>query len=371
MRIFKKIFRKLYHLIYFLCAFFLFSPLVLATDGSTNGSVRTSDIFQSTQAQCYNNNHSSITTTFVNNQGYSSYYQCNLNSDRAYLSLNVNHALVTDTLYQITLYIGNNGNKPIGNPGSYGAVGTSVNNANSNNQNGNDRLTFWAFNDTWNILNYIQVDNGELDTQPRSAATGMYYITFTTPVDGRTFLNIPIYFGSSTSQLYYYGYNLQVIGRTNGLTRNDVQSVINSSGLATANSVNEVKQGVNEVKQQLTSIDSTLNNSSVDSSDSTLNSLKSQIPTNSVISDLLLLPVRFLQNFVNSLGSSCSQFSLGSLYGTNLYMPCINLENYLGSAIWATIDLILSGLFVYSLRKKFIEIYQNLTNLKNGGNEVD
>ena len=118
-------------------------------------------------------------------------------------------------------------------------------------------------------------------------------------------------------------------------------------------------------------LDDDITDSSVDSSDTTINNLKSRIPTNSVISDLLLLPVRFLQNFVNALGSSCTQFNLGSLYGTNLFMPCINIQNYLGSAIWTTIDLIISGMFVYHLRKKFIQIYQNLTNLKNGGNEVD
>lgn len=134
---------------------------------------------------------------------------------------------------------------------------------------------------------------------------------------------------------------------------------------------NETREKIEENTDAINGLDDTLNDSSVDSSDSTINNLKSKIPTNSVISDLLLLPVRFLQNFVNALGSSCSQFNLGSLYGTNLYMPCINIESYLGSAIWTTIDLIISGLFVYKLRKKFIEIYQNLTNLKNGGNEVD
>lgn len=118
-------------------------------------------------------------------------------------------------------------------------------------------------------------------------------------------------------------------------------------------------------------LDDDITDSSVDSSDNSINNLKTKIPTNSVISDLLLLPVRFLQNFVNALGSSCSQFNLGSLYGTNLFMPCINIQNYLGSAIWTTIDLIISGMFIYKLRKKFIQIYQNITNLKTGGNEVD
>lgn len=110
---------------------------------------------------------------------------------------------------------------------------------------------------------------------------------------------------------------------------------------------------------------------STDSPDNNLNDLNDKVASNSVISDLLLLPVKFLQNFVNALGSSCTQFSLGNLYGTDLFMPCINIGGYLGTGIWTTIDLIFSGFFVYYLRKKFVEIYYNITNLKNGGNEVD
>lgn len=189
----------------------------------------------------------------------------------------------------------------------------------------------------------------------------------------------------SNTTIYFGGYMMEVLSDNKNISQQQITEAVQSSGLATANSVSQVQQGINEVKQEikgmeeqqkhtnekLDSIDSTLNDSSVDSSDSTINDLKGKIPTNSVISDLLLLPVKFLQNFVNALGSSCTQFSLGNLYGTDLFMPCINIKNYLGVGIWTTIDLILSGLFVYSLRKKFIEIYENLTNLKNGGNEVD
>lgn len=137
------------------------------------------------------------------------------------------------------------------------------------------------------------------------------------------------------------------------------------------NQTDTIKQQDEWTRDEIRNVDGTLKDSSIDSSDNTINGLKNQIPTNSVISDLLLLPIRFLQNFVNALNSSCSSFSLGSLLGTNLTMPCINIENYLGSTIWTMIDLIFSGMFVYGLRKKFIQIYQNLTNLKNGGNEVD
>lgn len=365
MIILKKLVRKLYHLILFLSVFFLFSPFAFATDGQTNGSIYSSDISASAQAQWYDVNRNSLTTTIIQEPRFSPYFRSPFRQT-SYLSFNVYTNFQPDVLYSLTVYINTNTNSNVSSWNNVVSTGTYNGGANSNNQQGNCRVDIYSFVDTYNIKYKININ----EDGTNEALSGAYYITFS-PSCGGSYINIPIAFGGSADYMYFYGYHLEVLGLTDGLTRSDVQSVINSSGLATASSVQDVKRGVNEVKQELSNIDSTLNNSSVDSSDSTINNLKNQIPTNSVISDLLLLPVRFLQNFVNALGSSCSQFNLGSLYGTNLYMPCINIENYLGSAIWTTIDLIISGLFIYALRKKFIEIYQNLTNLKNGGNEVD
>lgn len=365
MRIVKKIIRKLYHLIWFLSVFFLFSPLVFATEGQINGSIYSSDISASAQAEWFDVNHNSISTTLVTDYGYSPYYKA-ASRYNSYLSFNVYENFQTNVIYSLTIYLNTSNNTNITDWNNAVATGTWNGGANDNNKNNTCKAYIYSMNNTYNIKYKINI-NQEGTSEAR---TGAIYMTFTPSCQG-SYINIPVAFSSPSGDMYFYGYHLDVLGLSNGLTRNDIQSVINSSGLATASSVNEVKQGVNEVKQELSSIDSTLNDSSVDSSDTTINNLKNQIPTNSVISDLLLLPVRFLQNFVNALGSSCSQFNLGSLYGTNLYMPCINIENYLGSGIWTTIDLIISGLFIYALRKKFIEIYENLTNLKNGGNEVD
>lgn len=130
------------------------------------------------------------------------------------------------------------------------------------------------------------------------------------------------------------------------------------------------QQGTN---QRLDSIDNTLNNDSIDSSNTTgtLENLSDDLPTNSVISDLLLLPVRLFQNILNSINGSCSSFSLGSLFNTNINLPCINLQNILGSSLYSVIDILISGIFVLSIRKKFVNIFENLSSLKNGGNELE
>lgn len=154
--------------------------------------------------------------------------------------------------------------------------------------------------------------------------------------------------------------------------------VINSQNNNTDRIINDNRKENDKTREKIedntdaiNGLDDTLNDSSIDSSDNTLNSLKNQLPTNSVISDLLLLPVRLLQSIVNSLGGTCSDFNLGSLYGTNLIMPCIDLQSYLGTSIWTFIDLVFSGMFILVIRKKFIQIWENITNLKGGGNEVD
>lgn len=153
-----------------------------------------------------------------------------------------------------------------------------------------------------------------------------------------------------------------------------IQSALGSNNSVLGNintNTNITKQNTEDIKEKANDIDDTLNDSSVDSSDDTLNDLSDNLPTNSVISDLILLPVSMLRGIVNAIDGSCSNFSLGSLYGTNLVMPCINIQNYVGSAIWTFIDLVFSGIFVLVIRKKFIQIFENITNLKGGGNEVD
>lgn len=165
-------------------------------------------------------------------------------------------------------------------------------------------------------------------------------------------------------------YILNQLISSNGSINNNITSIKQDTN-SLKQGQNEIKQKQDQTNQKLDDIDDTLKDDNVSSSDDTLSDLKDDLPTNSVISDLLLLPIRLLQNIVNALGGTCASFNLGSLYGTNLIMPCINIQQYVGSTIWSFIDLVFSGMFVLVIRKKFIEIWENITNLRNGGNEVD
>lgn len=144
--------------------------------------------------------------------------------------------------------------------------------------------------------------------------------------------------------------------------------------------LNQIKNNQNDYKEELQNVNSsiqetndTLTDDTIDDTNtsSTLEDLSEDLPTNSVISDLLLLPVRLFQNILNSINGSCSTFNLGSLYGSNLTLPCINIETLIGSTLWSVIDILFCGAFILVIRKKFVDIFENLTELRNGGNAVE
>lgn len=156
-------------------------------------------------------------------------------------------------------------------------------------------------------------------------------------------------------------------------TRNDLLNDIKNSFSSQNSTLNDIEKNTEDTKNAIEDTNDTLKDDSIDNSNtsSTLEDLSEDLPTNSVISDLLLLPVRLFQSILNSINGSCTTFNLGSLFGSNLTLPCINIESLLGSSLWSVIDILFSGAFVLVIRKKFVDIFENLTELRNGGNAVE
>lgn len=105
--------------------------------------------------------------------------------------------------------------------------------------------------------------------------------------------------------------------------------------------------------------------------DNTINDLNSKIASNGSITQLLTLPISLYQAILNSANGNCSSVSLGSLYNHNLTLPCINLENVLGSTLYNIIDILISGLFILTFRKKMVDIFNHMTSLNDRGNELE
>ena len=75
------------------------------------------------------------------------------------------------------------------------------------------------------------------------------------------------------------------------------------------------------------------------------------------ISDLLLMPLNLIQAYYDGMSDTCSNFNLGSLFGTELFMPCIDLESILGSNLWTLIDTIISIFLFYNIAMLYVFLF--------------
>ena len=208
------------------------------------------------------------------------------------------------------------------------------------------------------FISDMDVDNGaKLDVINNTLATYLQSV-----------YNATSQVATNTTATNNYLSAIQVLLNTN-LTA--IIQALTSSTSQIVTAQQQTTTAVEDNTQAVNDVNDTLNDSSTDDPSSDISSMNSHIATNSVISDLLLLPVTLFQNILNSINGTCSTFNLGSLFGTNLTMPCIDIESIIGSALWGVIDILLCGLFVLAMRKKFVDIFQNITSLKDGGNQVE
>lgn len=126
----------------------------------------------------------------------------------------------------------------------------------------------------------------------------------------------------------------------------------------------DVITGINDINDSI-------NNSNIDDFNDSFSSFNNSIASNNVISDLLLLPINMLQNIVSSINGTCSPFNLGTIKGNTITLPCIDLQSILGNGIWVFIDIVSCGLFVLVIRKRMVDIFNDLSSLKDRGNVLE
>ena len=128
----------------------------------------------------------------------------------------------------------------------------------------------------------------------------------------------------------------------------------------------EIANAVNETNDTIK--DSSVDNNKAQSDLSTMNG---KVASNGTITQLLTLPITLYQAILNNVNGSCSSYSLGSLLNHNITLPCINLQNILGSTLYGIIDILCSGLFILAFRKKMVDIFNHMTSLNDRGNELE
>lgn len=143
---------------------------------------------------------------------------------------------------------------------------------------------------------------------------------------------------------------------------------INTVSMGNASIIENQNQNQQQTNERLDNIENTLTDSTVDNDNviDTFDTLNGLIDDSGVITSLMILPVNLFSQINTSVQSECTTFNLGNLFGHNLSLPCINLENILGNELWIMIDILFSGLFVYHIAKVFIRMFDNMTSLSEG-----
>lgn len=108
-------------------------------------------------------------------------------------------------------------------------------------------------------------------------------------------------------------------------------------------------------------------NSNPNISDNEFLSVFNNIGFTDPLQHLLQLPVQFINALVSQ-SNTCQTINLGTLWGVALTLPCINLENIIGSNVWGIIDILMSiGLLVVIVKN----LYQTFANLMTMGGEKE
>lgn len=125
---------------------------------------------------------------------------------------------------------------------------------------------------------------------------------------------------------------------------------------------------IDETNNQLGDLNNNITNDNIDNNNvsNAFSEFENFVDENATISSLLTLPVTLFSAILNGMQNSCVPFNLGSLYGEDLILPCINISSYLGNTLWTMIDIIISGFAIYFISQKFIKVFNNFSSMKEG-----
>lgn len=103
---------------------------------------------------------------------------------------------------------------------------------------------------------------------------------------------------------------------------------------------------------------------------SSISDMNGNVASDTPITDLITMPLTLMNAYINGINGSCSSYSLGNLLGTNLSLPCINIQNIIGSELWSIIDVLVSIFLIFNISKLFISAFDNITSLKDDFNTL-
>lgn len=266
--------------------FKLFLILILSTilcipkvDAIVNidGSIFT----QSPQLNFYDNTRGTLTSvgsSYYDTFGYwvsnDSLITTGANTDGVNVTFTANEGFVAGYTYSLSILIGTESSRA--KPSSTRiCTAENITNANIRFQQGYPCTNAISITSMDGLANF---DFGDTST-PMTILTYVFIPDFTSPTITLTYNTV----SGNNSRHLFGGYHLEVLSdNKTGVSANQVQSIINNSGLASANSVEELQTEIENVKQDINDVGDAIVNSNKETQDVIEEQTKEQIESQKV-----------------------------------------------------------------------------------------
>ena len=223
-------------------------------------------------------------------------------------------------------------------------------------------------NDSGDVANafYTNYSYDSFDVKLVSGSTfsGVYSVTyFFKTISNNSGLAVPFGMVRALGGTYYFaGFELTDLGDADNLTESQMRSIINSSGLATAQSVNEVKQGINEVKREVSDVNNSINNNDVTDAEDSAGGFFNDFTTDTHgLTAVITAPLSLISSITSS---SCSPLVIPLPYvDKNLTLPCMGTiySNYFGPFL-SIYQMITFGIVAYWVLVRIFNLVKDFKN---------
>lgn len=145
----------------------------------------------------------------------------------------------------------------------------------------------------------------------------------------------------------------------------NTQDIINNQNQNKQDIINNQNQNQQQTNDRLDNINDSLTDTTLPNVNGVFDGISAG---ENQVADLILLPINILRKYTDFTSKSCIPYSIPfGIFGSDytLTLPCINLENYLGSALWNTIDSLCCFFFIYEFIMLIINAFDSITSFKD------
>lgn len=89
------------------------------------------------------------------------------------------------------------------------------------------------------------------------------------------------------------------------------------------------------------------------------------VADDSVISDLVTMPITIAEHILEAFNDTCSNYTIPFFNNTTLTLPCFTIGDYVGSDVASVIDLAIILFMIYNIAMLAISAFNDLTSLRD------